>query len=88
METSNSRPMFSWHEFRTCLPVRANARHTVHWEVSSKTLVFATPFPEAPAGFERIERGRITDSVRALAQHDHVNVLQRIMADATGSAIA
>ena len=88
METSNSRPMFSWHEFRTCLPVRANARHTVHWEVSSKTLAFATPFPEAPAGFERIERGRITDSVRALAQHGHVNVLQRIMADATGSAIA
>ncbi len=72
-----------WDEFHSCLPARADLRYAVHWEVSRKTLAFATPFPEVPAGFELIERGRIADSVRTLAQHEQVNVLQRIMYDET-----
>jgi hypothetical protein len=70
-----------WTEFLACLPRRQNARYAVHWEVDRSTLAFATPFPEVAAGFEQIERGRIEDSVRSLAQHEQVNVLQKIMYD-------
>jgi hypothetical protein len=70
-----------WMEFLACLPRRRNARYAVHWEVDRTTLAFATPFPEVAAGFEQIELGRIEDSVRTLAQHEQVNVLQRIMYD-------
>jgi hypothetical protein len=68
-------------EFLACLPKRQNARYAVHWEVDRKTLAFAAPWPEVPTGFEQIEQGRIADSVRTLAQHEQVNVLQRIMYD-------
>lgn len=70
-----------WAEFRACLPARQHARYAVHWEVDRKTLAFATPFPEVAAGFEQIEQGRIADSVRTLARHEQVNVLQRVMYD-------
>jgi hypothetical protein len=53
----------------------------VHWEVDRSTLAFAAPYPEVPAGFEQIEKGLVADSVRSLARHEQVNVLQRIMYD-------
>jgi hypothetical protein len=68
-------------EFLACLPRRRNARYAVHWEVDRATLAFAAPYPEVPAGFQQIEQGRIADSVRTLAWHEQVNVLQRIMYD-------
>jgi hypothetical protein len=70
-----------WMEFRACLPRRRSAHYAVHWEVDRSTLAFAAPFPEVAAGFEQIERGQIEDSVKTLAQHEQVNVLQRIMYD-------
>jgi hypothetical protein len=70
-----------WDEFRACLPARRNARYAVHWEVDRKTLAFAAPFPEVAEGFEFIEQGRIAASVKTLAQHEQVNILQRIMYD-------
>jgi hypothetical protein len=66
-------------EFLACLPSRRSMHYPVHWEVDHETLPFAAPFPEVPLGFEQIEDGRIGDSVRTLAQHEQVNVLQRIM---------
>jgi hypothetical protein len=68
-------------EFMACLPHRQKARYAVRWEVERSTLAFAAPFPEVPLGFEQIERGQIAESVRTLAQHEQVNVLQRIMYD-------
>jgi hypothetical protein len=68
-------------EFLACLPRRRNASHAVHWEVDRTTLAFAAPRPEVATGFGQIEQGRIADSVRSLAQHEQVNVLQRIMYD-------
>jgi hypothetical protein len=70
-----------WTEFMACLPKRQSARYAVHWEVDRNTLAFAAPFPEVAAGFEQIQQGRIADSVRTLAQHEQVNILQRIMYD-------
>jgi len=70
-----------WMEFCACLPRRRSARYAVHWEVDRSTLAFAAPFPEVAAGFEQIERGQIAESVKTLAQHEQVNVLQRVMYD-------
>ena len=70
-----------WDEFSACLPRRQNMPYAVHWDVDRGTLAFAAPFREVHDGFEQIERGRIPDSVRTLAQHEQVNVLQRIMYD-------
>jgi hypothetical protein len=71
-----------WDAFRTCLPHRQQARYAVRWDVDRGTLAFAASFPEVLRGFEQIELGRIADSVRTLAQHEQVNVLQKIMYDA------
>jgi hypothetical protein len=68
-------------EFLACLPNRQAARYAVHWEVDRSRLAFAAPYLEVPQGFEQIERSRIADSVKTLAQHEQVNVLQRIMYD-------
>jgi len=71
-----------WDDFRACLPHRQLARYAVRWDVDRATLAFAASFPEVLRGFEQIELGRIADSVRTLAQHEQVNVLQKIMYDA------
>jgi hypothetical protein len=71
-----------WDEFPACLPKRQLARYAVRWDVDRATLAFAASFPEVLRGFEQIELGRIADSVRTLAQHEQVNVLQKIMYDA------
>ncbi len=71
-----------WDAFRACLLDRQKARYAVRWDVDYSTLAFAAPFPEVLRGFEQIERGHIAESVRTLAQHEQVNVLQRIMYDA------
>jgi len=71
-----------WDEFRACLPHRQLARYAVRWDVDRGTLPFAASFPEVLRGFEQIELGRIADSVRTLAQHEQVNVPQKIMYDA------
>jgi hypothetical protein len=70
-----------WAEFSACLPRRQNQRYAVHWDVDRTILPFAAPFREVIDGFQQIELGRIGDSVKTLAQHEQVNVLQRIMYD-------
>jgi hypothetical protein len=70
-----------YDEFIACLPERQKARYAVRWEVARSTLAFAAPFPEVAQGFTQIERGQIAESVRTLAQHEQVNVLQKIMYD-------
>lgn len=71
-----------WEAFRACLPHRQLARYAVRWDVDRGTLPFAASFPEVLRGFEQIENGRIADSVRTQAQHEQVNILQKIMYDA------
>lgn len=71
-----------WDAFQACPPHRQLARCAVRWDVDRATLAFAAAFPEVLCGFEQIEAGRVADSVRTLAQHEQVIVLQKIMNDA------
>lgn len=68
-----------WKEFTACLERRQNKKYPVYWNVDRNVLPFGTPFREIRDGFEQIELGRFDESVRYLARHEQVNVLQKIM---------
>jgi hypothetical protein len=69
-----------WKEFNAYLERRHNKKYPApHWGVSNKVLPFGTPFREIRDGFERIDRGDLVGSVESLAQHEQINILQRIM---------
>jgi hypothetical protein len=63
---------------RECLGERQLIRDKVKWEVKD-VLPFGLSFKEINAGFEAIERGDIMESVRQLARHEQINVLQAII---------
>jgi hypothetical protein len=68
-----------WKEFNDYLPKRQNKKYPGYWNVDRNVLPFGTPFREIRDGFERIGRGNLAESVRSLAQHEQVNILQKIM---------
>lgn len=68
-----------WQEFKQHLAHRKNDKYPVHWEVDRATLPFGKPFQEIGQGFERVNAGRLHEGVRLLAQHEQVNILQKIM---------
>jgi len=65
---------------RSCLPDRQQIREKVWWpDEIKKLLPFGRPFPEILHGFEAIERGELAKSVEHLAQHEQLNILQKII---------
>jgi len=68
-----------WDEFNTYLAKRQNDKYPVHWAVDRNKLRFGTPFGEIKEGFSLIETGDLKGSVEQLAQHEQINILQRIM---------
>jgi hypothetical protein len=68
-----------WREFEAYLPKRQNNKYPVHWAVNKDTLRFGTPFEEIREGFKQIDSGSPALSVERLAQHEQVNILQKIM---------
>ncbi|MEW6759296.1 MAG: hypothetical protein AB1437_00610 [Pseudomonadota bacterium] len=65
-------------EFNAHLAKRQVIAGKVKWEVE-KQLKFGVPFKEIRQGFDLIGEGNLVDSVKALAQHEQVNVLQALM---------
>jgi hypothetical protein len=72
-----------WKELHAYLEKRQNKKYAVHWEVDRGILTFGSPFREILGGFEQIENGNLQDSVRLLARHEQVNILQAIMYNET-----
>lgn len=64
---------------RQCLPVRMAIRGKVIWPVDNEMLLFGKDFSEIIPSFELIDQNRIADSVRLLAQHEQVNILQAVI---------
>lgn len=52
----------------------------IKWDVGP-LLKFGYPFEDIKTGFKHIRDGKLADSVRLLARHEQVNVLQAIMYD-------
>lgn len=68
-------------EFLDCLPKRQARKYTVYWKVKPEVLPSGGPFREIRDGFRQISEGNPHESVKLLAQHEQINVLQRIMYD-------
>jgi hypothetical protein len=68
-----------WKEFETYLQNRQNDKYPVYWAVNRNTLRFGTPFEEIRDGFKHIDSGNLALSVNRLAQHEQVNILQKIL---------
>ena len=69
-----------WKEFSAYLPMRQNIRNRVDWDAKD-LLDFGKPFREIRLGFGQIESGDVVTSVKSLAKHEQVNILQAIMYD-------
>jgi uncharacterized Zn-binding protein involved in type VI secretion len=71
--------------FEACLPSREyiveNGQHPVIWPVAQETLKFGTNHKEILLTFQAIEAGNIAESVKFLATHEQVNILQPVMYD-------
>jgi hypothetical protein len=65
---------------RECLGERQLIRDKVEWTIKD-VLPFGLPYKEILAGFEAIERGDVMESVRQLARHEQLNILQKIIYD-------
>jgi hypothetical protein len=68
-----------WDEFSTYLPKRQNEKYPFYWAVNRKTLRFGAPFQEVLEGFMHINSENLERSVDRLAQHEQVNILQKIL---------
>lgn len=67
-------------EFSKYLPSRQLIAKRIEWK-AGELLKFGFPFAEIRAGFDRVREGNLVESVRALARHEQVDVLQAIMYD-------
>ncbi|MEB0076397.1 hypothetical protein QN386_05565 [Pseudomonas sp. CCI3.2] len=67
-------------ELKTCLEKRAgisgHPKFPVLWPVEKEKLEFGVRYPEILQAFEAIEGGDIAESVRQLAKHEQLNILQ------------
>ena len=70
-----------WGEFNAYLNRRYSEKHSVHWAVNQTKLRFGIPFREIGEAFKEIEQGNVATSVEKLAQHEQVNILQKILYD-------
>jgi hypothetical protein len=68
-----------WKDFTAYLEKRQNKKYPVYWNVDRSVLPFGTTFKEIRNGFSQIEEGNVVKSVESLAQHEQVNILQKIM---------
>lgn len=67
---------------KTCIYDRVKIKDKVHWpEKAKQKLAFGTFFPEITQAFQLIQENKIAESVKRLAQHEQINVLQKIIYD-------
>ena len=69
----------AWEEFSTYLAKIHNEKYPIYWAVHRKTLRFGTPFAEISEGFRLINSEDLASSVEQIAQHEQVNILQKMM---------
>jgi len=63
----------------TCRFDRQKIANKVLWPVDPKILPFGYPFYEILECFQQIDQGKITRSVDSLANHEQLNILQKVL---------
>lgn len=71
-----------------CLKQRSSIKQQVVWPVEETKLPFGAARKEIVEAFELISNGRIAESVKKLAYHEQVNILQAAIYDDTAMRIA
>jgi hypothetical protein len=74
---------FGLARFEQCLEERAQLRSSVIWPIANR-VPFAAIRAEVRQGFRSIDAGNVTESVRLLARHEQINILQPAMYDDSG----
>ena len=64
-----------------CLPERETIAGKVIWPIDKNKLSFGKPFAEILGAFSLIEANRIDESVRKMAYHEQINILQSAIYD-------
>jgi hypothetical protein len=77
---------FGLQRFKRCLGERQQLRGSVLWPIED-TVPFGTTRPQVVRAFEAIDAGDATGSVKPLAEHEQLNILQPAMYDDTEFAI-
>lgn len=70
-----------FQHLQTCISERATIVDKVIWPIEKTKLPFGKSFNEIMTGFTMIEANEIARSVRILAQHEQLNILQTAMYD-------
>jgi len=71
------------------LRYRREIKDKVRWpEEAKQRLEFGRPFSEILEGFKAIEDGKIEESVKILARHEQVNILQKVIYDDMDTRLA
>jgi hypothetical protein len=71
---------FGLQRFKRCLPERQELQGSVRWPIAA-AVAFAKVQSQVISGFEAIDRGDLTGSVKYLAEHEQLNILQPAMYD-------
>ena len=69
-----------------CLPDRSSLKNEVLWPIADK-VEFGTARLEVSETFALIEKGDVSASVRAMARHEQLNILQPAMYDVAHFAL-
>lgn len=64
-----------------CLDDRQKITAQVNWPIPKSKLSFGRPFKEIRTAFNLIEKNEIAESVKQLAYHEQINILQSAMYD-------
>jgi hypothetical protein len=59
-----------------CLPQRATIADQILWPINREKLTFGNAFSEIQEGFKLIDSGQVAESVRKIAYHEQINILQ------------
>lgn len=62
-----------------CLDERQNISSQVIWPIEKSKLSFGRPFKEIRTAFNLVDKNEIAESVRQIAYHEQINVLQSAM---------
>lgn len=88
-------PLHRFYMLRGYQALQANLKYRweikdkVRWpEEAKKRLAFGGQFPEILEGFKAIEDNRVEESVKILARHEQVNILQKVIYDDKDTQLA
>lgn len=65
-----------FEHFKRCLHERRHIADSIIWPIAQSKLPFGQSFPVILEAFDLIEKGQRTDSVKRLAHHEQINILQ------------